>query len=639
MRDLYFNLKLITILSLLIFVFATATFAVVDPMYGAVGARALGMGKAYVGFAENAEAMFVNPAGLGQQYGLKLTSMQASLMKEINYLVVGGSHSIKEGQSLGVGYVSLGTTGIELRDDDGNLSGSGDYNSAVYFLSYGMQPHQLFSKLPENLFLGSNIKYFSKVLSGSAEMQEGSGSGFDLDLALLYAVRPWLNLGYTQQNILPASMGAKMVFASGYEEGIPTISKLGTKIQILGEKGRALKSSNYSLALGLDSDIYPSSNNPTELHLGAEFWPSEILALRVGLDQSASALEGVSTNLCGGIGLRYRGFEFDYAYHPYTSFAEDITHYFSFSYVGRSKEPLYIYVDDPIDKTITRARELSVKGRVEGVKRNKLESLTLNGEKIVFDNEGAFVKEVGLNPGKNLIKIIAERTDGVVVTKNLRILRKNFFVDVENEAIAKEEIECFGTLGLIEGYPDGEFKPHNILSRAELTTLLVRTTNLTIPLVYGHVFNDCPGGYWANKYLKVAKDYYLVQGYPDGSFKPENQISRIEGTVVVTRFDNNIAYPEDLLGNIYNDISPSHWASQNIAAAGEAGMLDFIQSDSLNGEDSLSRAQFVSMLAKTGIGRQLITRLLDFETGYETPDETIVYIPTKVIKPKVATRP
>ncbi|MBU0686295.1 MAG: PorV/PorQ family protein [Candidatus Margulisbacteria bacterium] len=625
------------LLTTLIFgiLFAAASFAVIDPMYIGVGARPLGMGKAYVGYAEDGNAMFMNPAGLGRIDRIKFNSMSATMMGDINYLVLGGVYPLAEGQSVGVGYVGLGSGGIDLRDNSGNSVGTGDYNSAVFFLSYGLKANNLISTAPENLYLGANLKYFSRALAGSSDMEEGSGSGFDVDVSLLYQAKPWLRLGYTQQNTLPSSLGAKINFANGYSEGIPLVSKVGGRVQVLGEKETALREANFDLSIGLDADIYVTEKLPTAFHLGTEIWPNEILAIRMGLDQDPS-VNGLVTNICAGMGVRYRGFEFNYAYHPYTEFSQDTTHYFSIAYVGESIVPFVLTVDAPSDKVITKDEKVRVSGKVEGLKRDKLRTLKINGTSIALNDDKTFEADVTLEVGKNLIKVEAERNDGAADQAKKRILRIKEFADINEDTLAHQEIEYFGTIGLIEGYPGGKFDPEKVLSRVELSTILVRTTNLETPKVYGQVFGDISSSHWANQYLKVAKDYYLVEGYPDGSFKADKEINRIEGAVVVTRFDNDIEYPEVVVSNPYDDITTSHWAAPHVTEAKDAGMLDYVITDSLNGPIGVDRSQFVSMLAKTGIGQLLIDQLLDFETGYETPDEKIVYIPNKIIERSVA---
>ncbi len=89
---------------------AVADGVVTDPSYIGVGARALGMGKAYVAVAEDADAIFMNPAGLAKIGPMKLTSMYANLIGDVRYVVAGGVHP------LGIGAIGLGFIGTNAGD-------------------------------------------------------------------------------------------------------------------------------------------------------------------------------------------------------------------------------------------------------------------------------------------------------------------------------------------------------------------------------------------------------------------------------------------------------------------------------------------------------------------------------------------
>jgi hypothetical protein len=299
--------------------------------------------------------------------------------------------------------------------------------------------------------------------------------------------------------------------------------------------------------------------------------------------------------------------------------------------VPESKLPFNLFVDTPADKVVTRDRSVKVSGRLEGLKGQRLTSLRINEQRVNLAADNTFSTEIPLKTGKNLLEVVAERGDGASAVQQKRVLRVRTFSDVNEATLAHAGIEYFGTLGLVDGYPDGSFRPEDRLSRVELTTMLVRVTNLETPMVYGKVFKDISAEHWANKYLKVAKDFYLVEGYPDGTFKPNKEINRAEGTVVVARFDNDITYPEKTGEKPFRDVALSHWAAPQLVVTKKAGMLDYIGEDILKEKTAVSRAQFAFMLEKTGVGKALISRLLDFEIGYELPEEALVYMPSKTI--------
>lgn len=116
---------------------------------------------------------------------------------------------------------------------------------------------------------------------------------------------------------------------------------------------------------------------------------------------------------------------------------------------------------------------------------------------------------------------------------------------------------------LITGYPDGTFKPNNPISRAEFAAIASRfdqlKTGLSLP------FNDVGAGHWAYDVIASAADKGWVNGYPDGSFKPENKITRAEVVSTTNRMLNryaDLAFAKAHKNELapMRDMDESHWA-------------------------------------------------------------------------------
>ncbi|MBC7339883.1 MAG: S-layer homology domain-containing protein [Firmicutes bacterium] len=98
-------------------------------------------------------------------------------------------------------------------------------------------------------------------------------------------------------------------------------------------------------------------------------------------------------------------------------------------------------------------------------------------------------------------------------------------------------IERIASLGLVKGYPDGTFKPDAPITRAEFAKVMVCALGLetaaemmaTTPTV----FADVPVGYWATGYINVAASQGIVNGYPDGTFKPDAQVTYAEALKMI----------------------------------------------------------------------------------------------------------
>ena len=611
--------------------FAAISGSVTDPMYIGVGARPLGMGKAFVAVAEDGDTVFLNPAGLGRLTTPKLSSMYSNLMGDVNYMVLSGTYPLEVG-SIGLGYIGSRVDNIWILGSDAVSSGHyptpvgfGGWSNNILFLSYGF-PLKALTEYGKGVYVGANIKYFDQSNSGTDDASAANGRGVDMDLGVLYTPNGWLTLGLNQQNIIPASLGGVMTFKSGLEEGIPTMTKAGVSVGILGKVDKALIESPMKLTVAADSDLYIfDPSRPSGLHIGAELWPINILALRAGIDKDptpSTVNAAEATNLTLGVGLRFSGLAFDYAYHPYSSINENATHYFSISYVGPDEETQksgYIKLLKPRDKLITRKDYVTVSGIAAP---SFVGYIKVNGVVIPIDNnmggEKTFSSKITLEKhGKNfLIFEVFDNNGNLLETHTRRILRLQTFNDVGEEYWARVPIEYCATADLVNGYPGGDFMPDRILVRAELATMLVRAKGEELLAVEkgSRVFPDVSSNHWAARYIKTANERGLVIGYPDKTFRPIRTLNRVEGVTVMSRFDN-LAQPIPEY-KPYSDVGLKHWAVGAVEAAKQKGLLDYITSDRLMVKQGLARAEAVEMLAKTDYGKGKIDWLLNWEQGY-----------------------
>ena len=112
--------------------------------------------------------------------------------------------------------------------------------------------------------------------------------------------------------------------------------------------------------------------------------------------------------------------------------------------------------------------------------------------------------------------------------------------------------------GIIEGYEDGSFRAGNFITRAELATIASRFDNLS-PFE-ANSFSDI-SGHWANKYINSASAKGWVNGYPDGSFKPDQYITRAEFVTLVNNVLERRVHKEDILAESrkFPDLKETKW--------------------------------------------------------------------------------
>ena len=83
--------------------------------------------------------------------------------------------------------------------------------------------------------------------------------------------------------------------------------------------------------------------------------------------------------------------------------------------------------------------------------------------------------------------------------------------------------------GILSGYPDGTFKPDNTVNRAEFLKIVLAAKGVdATAAVTVAVFPDVESGAWYAPYVHYAKDTGIIQGYPDGSFRPGQSVNFAE---------------------------------------------------------------------------------------------------------------
>ncbi|MBP2025774.1 S-layer homology domain-containing protein [Peptoniphilus stercorisuis] len=140
------------------------------------------------------------------------------------------------------------------------------------------------------------------------------------------------------------------------------------------------------------------------------------------------------------------------------------------------------------------------------------------------------------------------------------------YPDVENDRWSYNNIENLSNKGGIKGYPDGEFKPVNKITRAEAATILVRLENATSN--NKNILEEIKD-HWAKEELITAIEKGWIKGYGDGSIKADNFITRAEFVTLVNRMQNRKVKAENILENIkyFNDLEKNAWYYEDIVEA------------------------------------------------------------------------
>jgi hypothetical protein len=140
------------------------------------------------------------------------------------------------------------------------------------------------------------------------------------------------------------------------------------------------------------------------------------------------------------------------------------------------------------------------------------------------------------------------------------------FSDVDDGQWYSQAVNYLAYIGAVNGYPDGSFKPNAPISRAEFTKLIAGFDNLE--QAGGDMFSDI-GGNWAAKYINSAAAKGWVSGYPDGTFSPDSNITRAETVSLMNAKLQRGVNPENIpdWAPSYTDLGKGHWAYSDIIEA------------------------------------------------------------------------
>ena len=184
---------------------------------------------------------------------------------------------------------------------------------------------------------------------------------------------------------------------------------------------------------------------------------------------------------------------------------------------------------------------------------------------------------------------------------------------------ANKEISAWIEGGLISGYADGTFKPNNAITRAEFAALVNRSFKLVEKAAIS--FTDVNEGAWYYPEIEKAKKAGYMNGYSDGTVKPNANITREEVASIVARLT---ALEEDASGasDFTDSAAISQWSIGYIGAAVKAGFMKGYPDGSFKPQNTITRAESVVVL-NNALGQKGGTKEEPKEEPKETKSVTI----------------
>jgi len=167
----------------------------------------------------------------------------------------------------------------------------------------------------------------------------------------------------------------------------------------------------------------------------------------------------------------------------------------------------------------------------------------------------------------------------------------------------EEAVNLLGSKLIVQGVDETNYAPNELVTRAELVAMLIRALGLEPVSDGANVFTDVSSYAWYAEAVNTATKEGLVHGYENGSFRPDEQISREETAAILMNAMRYIgmtftdADPADLSGFV-DAAQVSDWAVDEMAVAVQSGILLGDDTQSLHPHNAITRAEVAVMLER-----------------------------------------
>ncbi|GKV65556.1 MULTISPECIES: S-layer homology domain-containing protein [unclassified Sporosarcina] len=171
---------------------------------------------------------------------------------------------------------------------------------------------------------------------------------------------------------------------------------------------------------------------------------------------------------------------------------------------------------------------------------------------------------------------------------------KQVFSDVPPSKHFAEAVNELAARNIIGGYPDGTFKPGNSITRGQAAAIIAKMRGLDTSTVKGQKFKDVPTSHGFYKAIGKMVEEGIISGYPDGSFKPNEPIKRKNmAAILVKAFD----LPRDV--NVKNPFKGEIGITNDVLVIYKLGITSGTSPTTFSPNVSITRGQAAQMLAAT----------------------------------------
>lgn len=171
------------------------------------------------------------------------------------------------------------------------------------------------------------------------------------------------------------------------------------------------------------------------------------------------------------------------------------------------------------------------------------------------------------------------------------------YIDVEPDQWYCENIQKATEYGILNGMSNGIFAPEGYTTRAQAAKVLFAIAADSAP-EYTPVFSDVAATAWYAPAVLWAKEHNVVNGYDDGTFGPEDNITRQDMVVLLYRYLNTPAVTGTSLADFSDSALVSDYARNALQWALDTGILTGYEDHTIRPEQTITRAELASVIVR-----------------------------------------
>lgn len=182
------------------------------------------------------------------------------------------------------------------------------------------------------------------------------------------------------------------------------------------------------------------------------------------------------------------------------------------------------------------------------------------------------------------------------LTEDITIYAKWFLIVLPGVTVKKNtpKLNTADHFAYVQGYPDGTVKPAGNITRAETAAILFRLMDDASRKTYYSTksgFRDVATGSWYNTYVATLNNAGVITDSSNGYFRPNEAITRAELAAMLAKFSETTG-----AANYFNDVSASYWAANAIAICAKLGWITGYPDGTFRPDKNVTRAELMAMI-------------------------------------------